>query len=73
VTSRKRNSHGHPVGIAINNSLLDTREYELTFPDGSTDTYTANVTAGNLRAQVDEYGRSFTLLDEIFDHATAMQ
>jgi hypothetical protein len=68
MTSRKRNSHGNPVGIANNTPLLDTREYELTFPDGSTDTYTANVIAENLYAQVDEYGRSFALLDEIIDH-----
>jgi hypothetical protein len=48
--------------------MMDTREYEVEFPDGSTASYLANVIAENLYAQVNEEGRMYTLIDEIIDH-----
>jgi hypothetical protein len=50
------------------NLLLDTREYEVEFPDGSIDVLTANAIAKSLYSQVDEEGRSYLILSEIVDH-----
>ena len=34
VRARKRDANGNPKGIANNNPLLDTRVYDVEFPDG---------------------------------------
>jgi hypothetical protein len=54
VTGRKRDADGNPIGKRNANPILDTREYEVEFPDGATDVFTANIIAENLYAQVDE-------------------
>ena len=33
VRARKRDANGNPKGIANNNPLLDTRVYDVEFPD----------------------------------------
>jgi hypothetical protein len=43
VTGRKRSADGNPVGTANANPILDSREYEVKFQDGSTDTYAASL------------------------------
>jgi hypothetical protein len=68
IRSRKRDNDGLPTGRRNTNPLLDTREYEVEFPDGSTDTFTANLIAENLYSQIDSEGRSFAILKEIVDH-----
>jgi len=68
VIRRRRDHNGRPIGIHHTNPMMDTREYEVEFPDGSTASYLANVIAENLYAQVDEEGRMYTLIDEIIDH-----
>ena len=50
------------------NPLLDTREYEVEFPDGSIDVLTANAIAEALYSQVDEEGRGYSILTEIVCH-----
>jgi hypothetical protein len=35
VTGRKRSADGNPAGTAIANPILDSREYEAKFQDGS--------------------------------------
>jgi hypothetical protein len=67
VTGQKRAADGTPVGVAHSNPILDTREYEVSFPDGSTDCYAANMIAESLYSQVDADGREF-ILKEIVDH-----
>jgi hypothetical protein len=62
VMGRKRAADGTPVGVAHSNPILDTYEYEVSFPDGSTDCYAA------LYSQVDADGREFILMKEIVDH-----
>ena len=47
---------------------MDSREYEVEFPDGSTDFVTANTIAENIYSQVDQEGNSFLIMDEIIDH-----
>jgi hypothetical protein len=44
-------------GRANANPMLDTRTYEIEFPDGRSDEYTANVIAENMYAQCDAEGR----------------
>jgi hypothetical protein len=69
VKNRKRDSDGHPVGHSNPNPLLDIREYyEVVFPDGSIDVLAANAIAESLYSQVDEEGRSYSVLAKIINH-----
>jgi hypothetical protein len=68
VTARKQDDNGNPVGLAHNNPILDTRLYEVEFPDGSTDAFSANVIAESMYSQIDDEGHSYQLLQEIIDH-----
>ena len=63
--------NGRPVGRSHNNPLLDSRQYEVEFLDGSVETLTANTIAKNLLAQVDKEGHRQLLLSEIIDHRCA--
>ena len=67
VRSRKRDAAGNPVGEANSNPILDTRVYELLFPDGRVDEYSANVLAENLISSTDSEGWDTGLFDEIID------
>jgi len=71
VIARKRDAHGNPVGVANNNPLLDSRMYEIEFPEGNIEAYTANTIAENIYSQVDAEGRSYSVLDEIQDHRSS--
>jgi hypothetical protein len=53
----KRELDGTVRGRANANSMLDTRTYEIEFPDGRSDESTANVIAENMYAQCDIEGR----------------
>ena len=68
VMGRKRDAVGNPIGKRHSNPMLDTREYEVEFPDGTTDVFTANIIAENLFAQLDDEGNSYSILSEIVDH-----
>jgi hypothetical protein len=68
VIKRARGEDGNPIGKRNQNPILDTREYEVEMPDGSTAAYTANVIAENLYSQIDSKGRQYLLLSEIVDH-----
>ena len=70
VISRKRDKHGNPIGRHNSNPILDTRTYEVEFPDREALEYSANIIAENLYSQVDEEGRQQVMLDEIVDHKT---
>jgi hypothetical protein len=50
--------------------MLDTRTYEIEFPDGRSDEYNANVIAENMYAQCDTEGRQYNLMEGIIDHKT---
>lgn len=67
VTARKRDVHGNPIGVANNNPILNTRIYEVTFPDGHTAEFAANVIAECLYSQIDSEGRQYALLEDIVD------
>jgi hypothetical protein len=70
VTRRLRDADGKPLGRRNPNPLLDTREYEVEFPDGTMDTYSANIIAENLYSQVDTEGKQYQVISEIIDHRT---
>jgi hypothetical protein len=42
--------------------MLDTRTYEIEFPDGHSDEYTDDVIAENMYAQCDIEGRQYNLM-----------
>lgn len=67
VISRKRDTEGNPIGKGNSNPILDTRLYQVMFPDGSVAEYSANVIAECIYAQVDDEGRQYMLMDEIVD------
>jgi hypothetical protein len=66
----KHDLDGTVRGLANANPILDTRNYEIEFPDGRSDEYTANVIAENVYAQCDIEGRQYNLMEVIFDHRT---
>ena len=68
VRGRKRELDGSVKGRANPNPILDTRTYEVEFPDGQVTEYTANVIAESMYAQCDVEGNEFLLLDSIVDH-----
>ena len=68
VVGRKKDANGNPMGKRNNNPLLDSRTYEVEFPDGSTDAFTANLIAENILSQVDAEGKSYAIISEIVDH-----
>jgi hypothetical protein len=68
VLARQQDGEGNPVGLSNANPLLDTRVYQVSFPDGSTGEYSANVIAENMYSQVDEEGRQFNILTELINH-----
>ena len=48
--------------------MMDSRQYELRLPDGTTEEYYANIIAENLFSQVPTEGRQYVLMKEICDH-----
>lgn len=68
VLRRKRGPDGELRGTRHFNPFLDTREYEVEFPDGSIETYTANTVASNIIGMADADGHYSAMLDSIVDH-----
>ena len=67
VRNRKRDAAGNPIGTSHSNPILDTRIYELEFPDGRVEEYSLNVIVENLVAQTDDDGWDTGVFDEIMD------
>lgn len=70
VKKRAVDDSGKGVGTHSSNTLLDTRQFEVEFDDGTYDKYQANVIAENIYSQTDDEGRETLLLDEIYGHRT---
>ena len=68
VMRRARDHEGELVGVANRNPLLDSREYEIEYPDGTVDILTANAIAESLYSRVDAEGREHMLMQEIIEH-----
>ena len=65
VKGRKRDADSNPIGRANANPILDTRRYEVEFPDGEVTELTANVIAESMYAQCDEEGNELVIMDSI--------
>jgi hypothetical protein len=62
VIKRARGDDVNPIGKRNMNPILDTWEYEVEMPDGSTaECHSANVIAENLFSQVDSKGRQYLM------------
>jgi hypothetical protein len=68
VLQRTRDGDGFPTGHRNSNPILDTRQYEVEFTDGSIDTYTANVIAENMATSIDPEGQQYALFRGVIDH-----
>ena len=68
VLKRTRDGDGIPTGRRHSNPILDTRQYEVEFPDGSIDVYSTNIIAENLYSQVDPESQAHSLFSGIIDH-----
>ena len=62
------NTDGEPIGKAHKNPLLDSRQFEVEYIDGTIEILSANIIAENILSQVDDEGQRQLLLDEIVDH-----
>ena len=70
VIKRLKDKDGRPIWIASDNTILDTRMYEVEYFDGYKSAMAANMIANNLFAKVDQDGQHFVLFDEIIDART---
>ncbi len=70
VVKRMRDKDGLPIGTANDNPILDSRVYEVEYPDGHRASLAANVIAVNLFSQVDHEGNRLALLDDIVHYQT---
>ena len=68
VIGRATDMNAQPVGEYNSNPILNTRVYDVMFPDGSIQQYGANIIAENILSQVDEEGHRYLIMDEIVDH-----
>jgi hypothetical protein len=68
VRGRKRNADGSLTGVKHQNPIMDTRQYEVVFPDGTISEYGANVIAESMYAQCDLDGNERLLFDSIIDY-----
>ena len=68
VKERSRTDSGDLFGKANKHPILDTRSYDVEFPDGTTKAYTANVIAENMISQCDMDGNQFRLMESVIDH-----
>jgi Reverse transcriptase (RNA-dependent DNA polymerase) len=68
VIGRIRDQNGVPLGVPNANPLLDTREYQVRYEDGSVEELTANLINESIMSQVDAAGKHYTIFKEIIDH-----
>ena len=68
VAGRKRDHNGKAIGTSNSNPILDTRVYQVKFPDGHIEDYATNKIAEALYSQLDEEGFNTGLIQEICDH-----
>ena len=70
VKQRKRDANGELRGLANNNPILNTRTYEVEFPDGQVTEYAVNVITENMWSQCDIEGNQMLLMQAITDYKT---
>jgi len=70
VVGRKRQADGSLKGKANSKPMLDTRTYEVEFPDGQRVEHSANAIAEGMYSQCDLEGRQHLLMESIVDYRT---
>jgi hypothetical protein len=70
VVRSKHEMDGTMRGHANADTMLDTRTYEIEFPDSRSDEYTANMIAENIHAPCDIEGRKYNFMEGIIDQIT---
>lgn len=68
VNRTKSKDDGSLLGTANTYPSMDTRVYDVMFPDGAVQQYSANIIAQNLYSQIDEEGHRYQLLEGIIQH-----
>jgi len=68
VVEREKNPDGSLKGKSNSNHILDSRSYKVEFRDGTYGHYSPKTLIENLYSQIDEEGRSSTLLSSIVGH-----
>ena len=68
VRWKKRDREGNLHGTANTNSILNSRTYEVEFPNGEISEYSSNVIAENMFAQCNSEGNQFLLMDAIVEN-----
>jgi hypothetical protein len=68
VVGCKRDLDGNPIGKGHSNPIFDTRLYQVQFPNGHIEEYSANVIAQNIYSELDTEGHRYILLDSIIDY-----
>ena len=68
VKQQARDAKGELFGTRNLNPILDTRSYEVEFPDGDDAEFTANVIAENMFSQFDDAGNLYGLMSGIVYH-----
>ena len=56
------------MGQSHSNPILDTRVWDVEFPDGTEKEFSANIIAQNMYSQCDANGHKYLLMDAITDH-----
>ena len=70
VIGQLKDKNGNVIGSYDPNPILNTKIYDVLFPDGSVQQYAANTIAENIYAQIDEDGYRYQLMDGIVGHRT---
>ena len=65
VKRRKLDHKGQPIGVPSRTPIIDSRIYELEFPDGRVEEYLVNVIIENMLNQVASNNWDASMLDEI--------
>jgi hypothetical protein len=68
VLKRKCDVDYKPLGQRNDNPILDTRKYDVQFPDGSIETFAANIIAEKIFSQADPEGWSHSIFKDIINH-----
>ena len=68
VVKRLQDKGGIPIGTANDNPILDSRIYEVEYPDGHQASLAANAISGHLFAHVDDEGHHSVLLQDIIEN-----
>ncbi len=59
---------GNPVGEYDSNPMLNTRVYDVMFPDGDVQQYSANIIAPSIYDSTDDDGHRYQFLEEFIGH-----